>query len=166
MSRGGAVSPGTIDPFSYVNLQDQSNEKFEYFMIKFLQRHWPAKIFWVLGFLQLGMSCAIFSVDIIVVLMLAPRWQVMIVIWTFFATLAAAIGTLITRKFLRCFRLKIQEKLSRMMNNHSERSNELSAPLLTFCSCDAKTWRFVFGWFHRTEEESFSFQLAKRLGAK
>ena len=97
-SRSGIVTPEGARPMEYVRLKDQIDDKFQLFMIKYLQRNWPPRFILIIGLLQLAISLSIFSVDIVVILMYAPRWQVLVACWTFLATFASSVATLDTSK--------------------------------------------------------------------
>ncbi|CAF3344036.1 unnamed protein product [Rotaria socialis] len=86
--------PENIDPEEYVRLREEYEEQLDYFMLKYLRRAWPALIVCILGIFQLCISLIILGVDLPIVLMFAPRWQVFVACWTSLFTFIASVSTI------------------------------------------------------------------------
>ncbi len=82
-----------IDPRDYLRQKEEYNEKRDEFMRKQLHRTWPVRIVRLLGVFQLLISLAIFGVDLPIILMFAPRWEVCAGIWTFICGFIACCST-------------------------------------------------------------------------
>ena len=91
-------SPDSVDVADYVRQREEASEKQEHFLRKYFHRAWPKRIVAILGILQLAISLATLGVDLPVILMYAPRWQVLCGIWTFIFGLIACISTLHSSK--------------------------------------------------------------------
>lgn len=85
--------PFAVDPNEYVNQREEYLKKRDDFMIKYLHRHWPARVVCVVGLFQLLISLAILGVDLPIILMFGPRWQVFAGCWTFLFGFIAAVST-------------------------------------------------------------------------
>ena len=81
------------DSNEYVRMQDEIDEKRDEFITKYLRRKWPSRLTIVLGILQLIICLVIVAVDLPIILMYAPRWEVLVAGWTLVFTLLSAIGT-------------------------------------------------------------------------
>ena len=80
----------------YVQMNEEIDEKRDEFMTKFLRRNWPLRLSAVLGTFQLIIGLIIMAVDLPIILMFAPRWEVFVAGWTLIATLITSISTLHT----------------------------------------------------------------------
>lgn len=85
--------PFAIDPNEYVNQREEYLEKRDEFMMKYLHRHWPSRIICIIGLFQLLISLAILGVDLPIILMFGPRWEVFAGCWTFVLGFAACVST-------------------------------------------------------------------------
>ncbi|CAF2117051.1 unnamed protein product [Rotaria magnacalcarata] len=86
--------PENIDPDEYVRLREEYEEQLDAFMLKYLRRAWPTWIVCILGIFQLCISLIILGVDLPIILMFAPRWQVFVACWTALCTFIAAVSTI------------------------------------------------------------------------
>jgi hypothetical protein len=87
-----------VDPRKYVELNEEYDEKRDDFMRKYLVRQWPKRIVGLLGLLQLLINLAILGVDLPIILMFAPRWEVFAGCWTFVFGMIASISTIHSSK--------------------------------------------------------------------
>lgn len=96
-------NPEAIDPIEHVQQQEILEEKREDFMRKYLKQSWPVCVIRILGVIQLLVALAILGVDLPIILMFAPRWQVFAGIWTFVLAFIACVSTLhSSRKEKKC----------------------------------------------------------------
>jgi len=91
-------NPDSVDPTEYIRKKEEYEDKREDFMRKHLRRSWPIRIVRILGIFQLAISLAILGVDLPIVLMFAPRWQVFAGCWTFVFGFVACVSTLHSSK--------------------------------------------------------------------
>ena len=84
----------SVDPEEYAELQQKIDEAHDQFLIKHLKRVWPRNALRLLGVLQILLALAFAGVDLPIVLMFAPRWQVFAGCWAFFFALIAGIMTI------------------------------------------------------------------------
>jgi hypothetical protein len=97
-------NPELVDPSEYVRQQEEYYDKRDDFMCKHLRRAWPLRLIVLLGVIQLLISLAILGVDLPIILMFAPRWQVFAGCWGFVFTFIACVSTLHTsKKSIICF---------------------------------------------------------------
>ena len=89
-----------IDTAEFLRQRDEISEKRDEFMCKYLRRAWPVRWVCILGIVQLAISLAMLGVDLPIILMFAPRWQVFAGCWAFMFALVAAASTLHSRKSL------------------------------------------------------------------
>lgn len=83
----------SIDPNEYINQKEEYLEKRDEFMRKYLNRHWPGRIILVLAIFQLLISLAILAVDLPIILMFGPRWQVFAGCWGFIFAFVACVSS-------------------------------------------------------------------------
>ena len=91
------VSRGAVrsnDPRHFVRERHEYEEKRDEFILKFLHRVWPVRLVIILGVLQLVIILCLLGVDFPVMLMLAPRWEVLVGCWMFIAGFIASISTI------------------------------------------------------------------------
>ncbi len=94
-------NPDTVDAAGYIRQKEDYLDKREEFMQKYLNRTWPKRVICILGILQLLISLAILGVDLPILLMLGPRWQVCAGCWGFLIGFIACVSTLHSSKMLR-----------------------------------------------------------------
>jgi hypothetical protein len=82
-----------LDPAEYLQQKEEYEDKRDDFMRKHLRRAWPIRIVRLLGLLQLLISLAMLGVDLPIVLMFAPRWQVFAGCWAFVIGFIACVST-------------------------------------------------------------------------
>ena len=99
-------NPEAVDPVEYIRKKAEYEEMFDSFMRKHLRREWPVCFVAILGVLQLLLSLTILGVDLPIVLMFAPRWEVFAGCWTFVLTFIACVSTLHSSKRFRYKNLK------------------------------------------------------------
>jgi hypothetical protein len=93
-----------LDPTEYVRQKEEYEEQRDEFMRKQLRRVWPICIVRILGTFQLLISLAILGVDLPIILMFAPRWQIFAGCWTFVFGFIACVSTIhSSKKSLRKF---------------------------------------------------------------
>ena len=85
--------PFAVDPNEYINQREEYLKKRDQFMEKYLHRHWPARVVCIVGLFQLLISLAILAVDLPIILMFGPRWQVFAGVWTFLIGFIACVST-------------------------------------------------------------------------
>jgi len=93
-------NPEAVDPSEYIRQKEEYEDKLDEFMRKHLRRSWPVRIVAILGVFQLLVSLAILGVDLPIILMFAPRWQVFAGCWTFVFGFIASVATLHSSKKL------------------------------------------------------------------
>lgn len=91
-------NPETVDPMEYIQQKEEYEEKRDEFMRKHLRRAWPIRVLRILGIIQLLISLTILGVDLPIVLMFAPRWQVFAGCWGFVIGFIACVATLHSSK--------------------------------------------------------------------
>jgi hypothetical protein len=91
-------NPDELDPSEYIRAKEEFEDKRDEFMRKYLRRSWPVRIICILGVFQLLLSLAILGVDLPIILMFAPRWQVFAGCWGFVFEFIACVATLHTSK--------------------------------------------------------------------
>ena len=91
-------NPEALDPTEYIRQKEEYEDKRDEFMRKHLRRAWPVRIVRIIGAFQLLISLAILGVDLPIILMFAPRWQVFAGIWTFIIAFIACVSTLHSSK--------------------------------------------------------------------
>lgn len=89
-----------IDPAEYVKLQIEIDEKHAEFVSKHLRRLWPKRVVRIVGVFQIILSLAILAVDLPIILMYAPRWQVCAGCWTFLIGLIAGVSAIRASKII------------------------------------------------------------------
>lgn len=100
-------NPDSTDPTEYLRQKEEYEEQRDTFMRKQLRRAWPTRVIRILGVFQLIISLAILGVDLPIVLMFAPRWQVFAGCWAFVFGFIACVSTfhsskkLLTRIYLK-----------------------------------------------------------------
>ena len=87
-------NPEAVDPIEHVHQQEVLDEKRDEFMRKYLKRSWPIRVLRIVCVIQLLVALAILGVDLPIILMFAPRWQIFAGIWTFIFAFIACVGTL------------------------------------------------------------------------
>lgn len=87
-------NPEAVDPIEHANQMEILAEKREDFMRKYLKRAWPVRVTRIIGIIQLLIALAILGVDLPIILMFAPRWQIFAGIWTFILVFIACVSTL------------------------------------------------------------------------
>ncbi|CAF3447940.1 unnamed protein product [Rotaria sp. Silwood1] len=95
-----------IDPSEYVRLQEEYEEKLDEFMRKHLRRTWPVCVIRLLGIFQLLVTLTIFGVDLPIILMFAPRWQVFAGCWASVLGFIACVSTLHSSRKMTWSKLK------------------------------------------------------------
>jgi hypothetical protein len=106
-------SSDTPDPSEYIRRKEEYEDKKNEFMRKHLRRAWPKLIVRILGVFQLIISLVILGVDLPIILMYAPRWQVFAGCWTFLFGFIACVSTLHSGKklIIKIFELNFFSKL-------------------------------------------------------
>lgn len=84
----------SIDPDEYAALQQKIDDAHDQFLIKHLNRVWPKNFLRIVGILQILLALAFVGVDLPIVLMYAPRWQIFAGCWAFLFALIAGIMTI------------------------------------------------------------------------
>lgn len=84
----------SIDPDEYAALQQKIDDAHDQFLIKHLNRVWPKNFLLIVGILQILLALAFVGVDLPIVLMYAPRWQIFAGCWAFLFALIAGIMTI------------------------------------------------------------------------
>ena len=87
-----------LDPSEYLRQKEEYEDKRDEFMRKHLRRAWPIRVIILLGVIQLLICLAILGVDLPIILMFAPRWQVFAGCWTFVFGFVACVSTLHSSK--------------------------------------------------------------------
>ena len=87
-----------VDPEEYIRQKEEYEDKRDDFMRKHLRRAWPVRIVVLLGILQLLITLAILGLDLPIILMFAPRWQIFAGCWTFIFGFIACVSTIHTSK--------------------------------------------------------------------
>ncbi|CAF0967595.1 unnamed protein product [Adineta ricciae] len=105
-------SPDSVDVAEYVHQKEEISERQEHFLRKYFHRAWPKRIVAILGILQLAISLASFGVDLPVILMYAPRWQVLCGVWMFIFGLIACISTLHSTRKVTWIKLQVAVALN------------------------------------------------------
>lgn len=83
-----------MGPAEYAELQEDDAERMDIFMRKYLRRQWPVCMIVILGIIQLALCLTILGIDLPIILMFAPRWQVFTGCWGFLFTFIASVSTL------------------------------------------------------------------------
>ncbi|CAF0798308.1 unnamed protein product [Didymodactylos carnosus] len=99
--------PPVVDPEEHVRVLKELKDTREQFMIKRLKVVWPRRILTLLGILQLLLGLAIIAVDLPIILMYAPRWQIFAGCWGGVFAFAAAVSTLYSSQKVTWHKLKI-----------------------------------------------------------
>jgi hypothetical protein len=138
------ISPDDIDATGFVRFNEEISEKRDEFMRKYLRRIWPVRIVGVLGVIELLIGLAVIGVDLPIILMFAPRWELFAGVWTFICVLLASIGTLhSSKKYVRqFFDCLIIPKFSCVLL--SSRNDMVK---ITMCCCLESIGRFC-SWTH------------------
>ncbi|CAF0883096.1 unnamed protein product [Adineta steineri] len=84
----------------------------ESFLRKYFHKAWPKKLVFLLGMIQLAISLCILGVDLPIILMFAPRWQVLCGVWTFICGFIAAASTMHSARKLTWVKLEITAALN------------------------------------------------------
>ncbi|UJR37278.1 hypothetical protein I4U23_029987 [Adineta vaga] len=113
MRPGGADrdSPDS-DVAEYVRQKEEVTEKREDFLRKYFRRSWPKCIVAIIGVVQLLISLATFGVDLPVILMYAPRWQVLCGVWSLIFGFIACVSTLHSTRKVTWMKLQVAAALN------------------------------------------------------
>ncbi|CAF3858943.1 unnamed protein product [Rotaria sp. Silwood2] len=95
-----------MDPSEYVRLQEEYEEKLDEFMRKHLRRIWPVCVVRLLGIFQLLVTLIILGVDLPIILMFAPRWQVFAGCWASVLGFIASVSTIHSSRQMTWSKLK------------------------------------------------------------
>ncbi|CAF4124225.1 unnamed protein product [Rotaria sp. Silwood2] len=95
-----------MDPSEYARLQEEYEEKLDEFMRKHLRRIWPVCVVRLLGIFQLLVTLIILGVDLPIILMFAPRWQVFAGCWASVLGFIASVSTIHSSRQMTWSKLK------------------------------------------------------------
>jgi hypothetical protein len=95
LGRDMPEGPGTEE---YLRLKEDAAEEREHIMRQYFNHTWPKRIILVIGVFQLVISLSILAVDLPIMLMYAPRWEVLVGCWMVLTGFVTCIATLLTRK--------------------------------------------------------------------
>jgi len=90
--------PQGPDTEEYLRLKEEAADEREHIMRQYFNQTWPKRFVLVLAVFELLITLAILAVDLPIMLMYAPRWQVLVGCWMFVVGVSACLASLSTRK--------------------------------------------------------------------
>ncbi|CAF0758372.1 unnamed protein product [Rotaria sordida] len=95
-----------VDPTEYMRLKEEYEDKYEDFMRKHLRRVWPLCAVRLLGVFQLLVTLVILGIDLPIILMFGPRWQLFAGCWASILGFIACVSTIHSSRKMTWSKLK------------------------------------------------------------